>query len=121
MKKSKNKITIILFAILAVILIVGIRIALNDSGSGKIVSVSSKKELAKIYDKGYGYNDADMPDVIRYLLEFTVLPYSIFSFDGPRYNNRYYETSDIKSSTDVAIYGSVVIIYLDVNNSIGNL
>ena len=43
MKKSKNKITIILFAILAVILIVGIRIALNDSGSGKIVSVSSKK------------------------------------------------------------------------------
>ena len=103
MKKSKNKITIILFAILAIILIVGIRIALNDSGSGKIVSVSSKKELVKIYDKGYGYNNADLPDVIRYLLEFTVLPYSIFSFDEPIYNNRYYETSDIKSPTDVTI------------------
>ena len=103
MKKSKNKITIILFAILAVILIVGIRIALNNSGRGKIVSVSSKKELAKIYDKSYGYNDSDMPDVIKYILEFTVLPYSIFSYDGIGYNNYYYESSNINSSSDVSI------------------
>ena len=107
MKKNKNKITIILFAILAIILIVGIRIALNNSGSRKIVSVSSKKELVKIYDKNYGYNTDGMPEVIRYFLEFTALPYSIFSFDKLGYNNYYYENSNSKSNVPVPSGGFV--------------
>ena len=70
MKKSNNKITIVLFIVLAIIIIMGIVVATNKSSKGKIVSVSSKKELMEIYEDDY----EEMPDALYYFLRFTVLP-----------------------------------------------
>ena len=70
MKKSKNKGTIILFIILAIIIIMGIIVATNRTQKGKIVSVSSKKELMQIYKNDYG----EIPEFWYDFLEFTVLP-----------------------------------------------
>ena len=83
MKKSNNKITIILFIVLAIIIIMGIVVATNKSSKSKIVSVSSKKELMNIYEDDY----EEMPDALYYFLRFTVLP--IYFIDNFATNNIY--------------------------------
>ena len=89
MKKSNNKVTIILFSILAIIIIMGIVVATNKSQKGKIVSVSSKKELMEIYKSDYG----EISDFWYEFLGFTVLP--IYPFMNHTYSNNYYEFDDI--------------------------
>ena len=104
MKKSNNKITIILFIVLAVIIIMGIVVAASKSQKGKIVSVSSKKELMEIYENDY----EDIPEPLYEFLQFTVLPFyfpfnfassNIYDYDDVVYNSSSKSTTSSQSSS----------------------
>lgn len=103
MKNNKKKITVILFAILTIILILGISVVFNNSKKGKIVSVSSKKELMKIYKNEYG-NYFSLPDGVEMFFEITVFPYYILYYSTGGYSRSYneYTTSKSTSTTNSA-------------------
>ena len=98
MKNNKKKITVILFAILTIILILGISVVFNNSKKGKIVSVSSKKELMKIYKNEYG-NYFSLPDGVEMFFEITVFPYYILYYSTGGYSRSYNEYTTSKSTS----------------------